>query len=67
MHTSALLVFRFPIEFRGYNHFVDNVGGGIILLNAQMNVSGELLLLNNKAMFGAGIAMDDTCLVSEHN
>ncbi len=26
---------------------------------------GELLLLNNEAIFGGGIAMDDSCLVSE--
>lgn len=58
-------MFRFPVEFKGYNHFVDNVGGGIVLLNGRLSVSGELLLLNNKAMFGAGIAMDDSCLVSE--
>ena len=53
------------MEFTGYNHFIGNLGGGITLLNARLSVRGELLLLENEASFGAGIAMDDSCLVSE--
>lgn len=52
------------MEFSGYNHFVGNLGGGVSLLNSRLDVRGELLLLNNVAMFGGGIAMDDSCLVS---
>lgn len=65
IHSSALLAFRFPVKLSGYNHFVGNLGGGITLLNARLTVRGKLLLLNNVAAFGGGIAMDDSCLVSE--
>lgn len=64
VHSSALLAFRFPVELSGCNKFDGNIGGGITLMNARLNVRGELLLLNNVAMFGGGIAMDDSCLVS---
>ena len=64
LHSSALLAFRFPVELKGRNCFVGNLGGGITLLNARLSVTGELLLLSNVAMFGGGIAMDDSCLVS---
>ena len=52
------------MELTGRNSFVRNLGGGITLLNARLSVTGELLLLSNVAMFGGGIAMDDSCLVS---
>ena len=64
VHSSALLAFRFPVTLSGCNHFEENIGGGITLMNARLNVRGELLFLNNLAMFGGGIAMDDSCLVS---
>ena len=44
-----------------------NLGGGITLLNARLSVRGQLLLLNNEAMFGGGITLDDSCLVSDHD
>ena len=62
-HVSALVSFRFPIHLNGYNHFISNVGGGISLLSSAMTVAGELLLDNNTATYGAGISLDDICLV----
>ena len=61
--TSALAAFRFPVTFNGTSHFVGNVGGGITLLNTKMDAHGEMLFMNNSAVFGGGIAMDDRCLV----
>ena len=63
--SSAISTFRFPTVFQGSNRFVGNVGGGITLLNTVMNVreNGSLLFEGNTAAFGAGIAMDDRCLV----
>jgi predicted outer membrane repeat protein len=52
------------MEFNGHNYFYGNIGGGITLMNARLNVRGELLFKSNVAIFGGGIAMDDTCLVS---
>lgn len=51
------------MDLSGRNHFEANIGGGIALMNARLNVKGELFFLNNLAMFGGGIAMDDSCLV----
>jgi len=61
--TSALAAFRFPVTFNGTNHFVGNIGGGITLLNTKMDAHGEMLFMDNSAVFGGGIAMDDRCLV----
>lgn len=62
--TSALAAFRFPVTFTGVNNFTNNSGGGITLLNTKMDAHGEMNFINNSAVFGGGIAMDDRCLVS---
>ena len=62
-HVSALVSFRFPVHLSGFNHFISNTGGGISLLNSALTVAGELLLDGNTATYGAGIALDDICLV----
>ena len=62
--TSALAAFRFPVTFRGINNFTNNYGGGITLLNTRMDAFDEMNFINNTAVFGGGIAMDDRCLVS---
>ena len=64
-HVSALVSFRFPIHLNGFNHFISNVGGGISLLNSAMTVAGELLLDSNTATYGAGMSLDDICLVCD--
>ena len=65
--TSAIAAFRFPTVFSGSSLFEGNIGGGITLLNTRMQVRAfsNLLFLNNRAVFGGGISMDDRCLVSE--
>lgn len=64
--TSSVAAFRFPTVFSGSNRFEGNMGGGITLLNTRMSVSsgGKMLFKSNTAVFGAGISMDDRCLVS---
>ena len=62
--TSAVAAFRFPTVFWGRNYFIRNRGGGITLLNTRMQANGTLLFDSNVAVFGAGIAMDDRCLVN---
>ena len=62
-HSSALVAFRFPVEFQGHNHFYGNRGGGITLLNTILTAKGTLLFESNSATFGGGLAMDDRCLV----
>ena len=55
------------MHLSGFNHFVDNVGGGISLLNSAMTVSGELLFDSNTASYGAGMSLDDICKVRYNN
>lgn len=62
--TSALAAFRFPTRFNGTNKFINNYGGGIMLLNTRLQALDNLLFMNNQAVFGGGIMMDDRCLVS---
>ncbi len=64
-HSSALVAFRFPTDFKGSNRFIGNKGGGITLLNTIMRARGSILFLDNVATFGGGLAMDDRCLVSD--
>ena len=61
---SAIAAFRFPTRFNGTNSFINNFGGGIMLLNTRMGVSDTILFERNQAVFGGGITMDDRCLVS---
>lgn len=63
--TSAIAAFRFPTMFSGVTRFVRNRGGGVTLLNTQMIVqeNASLYFDSNTAVFGAGIAMDDRCLL----
>lgn len=62
-HVSALVSFRFPVRLSGFNHFINNTGGGISLLNSEMIVEGELILDSNSATYGAGMSLGDICLV----
>ena len=64
-YNGALLAFHFPLNLRGSNSFVGNIGGGIVLLATRINLMGNLLLKGNEAINGGGISMDDTCLVSK--
>lgn len=65
MCGTALLLpcLRFPITLNGSNYFVNNTGGGITLLNTQMDAYGTIVMDQNTAAFGGGLAMDDRCLV----
>ena len=65
--TSAVASFRFPTIFEGTNIFINNTGGGIMLLNTRMQASGVMLFEGNSAVFGGGIMMDDRCLVSVYH
>ncbi len=35
-----------------------------MLLDSRLNLIGDLMLKENEAMFGGGISIDDSCLVS---
>ena len=66
---AAVSSFRFPLRFSGRNVFDGNLGGGVSLVNTVVNIDSdsELVFMNNNATFGAGIQMEDRCLVSSES
>ena len=49
------------------NIFIGNTGEGIVLVLARMDARGKLWFQHNTADDGAGISMQDRCLVSYGN
>ena len=64
--TSAVSVFRVTLDFLNTNVFHNNFGGGITLIESQLNVKNNLTFRQNFANNGGGIAMFGYCLVSDN-
>ena len=64
--TSAVSVFRVTLNFLNTNVFLNNFGGGITLIESQLNVKNNLTFRQNFADNGGGIAMFGSCLVSNN-
>ena len=64
---GAILSFRFPISLSGTNVFERNEGGGIALIQSRVDVGGVALFIENSAVDGAGLALEDQCLVININ
>jgi len=62
--TSALTAYRVLVEADGNNAFNGNVGGGITLLKARIDVKGRIDFYNNTAVLGGGISLSGRCLVT---
>lgn len=60
---GAILSFRFPILLNGTNEFRRNEGGGISLVQSRVDVGGTVLFIENSAVTGGGLALEDQCLV----
>ena len=60
---GAVLSFRFPISLSGTNVFKSNEGGGISLMQSRVDVGGTVLFLENTAVAGGALALEDQCLV----
>ena len=58
-----MLSFRFPISLSGTNVFESNEGGGISLMQSRVDVGGTVLFLENTAVAGGALALEDQCLV----
>ena len=63
---GALSSFRYPIKLSGHTKFLHNIGGGVSVTNADINVeqNAQVLFQENAAIFGGGIQMEDNCRVS---
>ena len=63
LRRSAIMSFRFPISLSGTNVFESNEGGGISLMQSRVDVGGTVLFLNNTAVAGGGLVLEDDSLV----
>ena len=54
------------LNFLNTNVFYNNFGGGITLIESQLNVKNNLIFRHNFANNGGGIAMFGSCLVSDN-
>ena len=62
---GALSSFRYPIKLSGHNNFLHNTGGGLSVINTEIDVeqNAQVLFQENAAIFGGGIQMEDNCRV----
>ena len=63
LQQSAIVSFRFPISLSGINVFTRNEGGGISLMQSRVDVGGAVHFIENSALVGGGMALEDQCLV----
>ena len=63
---GALSSFRYPIKLSGETKFLHNRGGGLSVINTEINVehNAQVLFQENAAIFGGGIKMEERCRVS---
>ena len=63
---GALSAFRYPIKLLGQTKFLRNIGGGLSVINTEIDVeqNAQVLFQANEAIFGGGIQMEERCRVS---
>jgi hypothetical protein len=60
---GALMGFRFPFTLIGTNVFQGNIGGGVSLLQTNLNSHGYTLFEDNIATSGGGMELRDSSVV----
>ena len=65
---GALSSFRYPIKLSGHTKFLRNIGGGLSVINTEIDVeqNAQVLFQENAAIFGGGIQMEERCRMSLH-
>ena len=62
---GAVSVLRFPVTFSGGNVFHANIGGGISVTHARVNIRGYMEFHNHSgAVFGGAMRLGELTLVS---
>ena len=63
---GALSSFRYPIKLSGHTKFLRNIGGGLSVINTEIDVeqNAQVLFQENEAIFGGGVQMEERCRVS---
>ena len=58
-----MLSFRYPVSLSGANVFKRNMGGAVSLMQSRVDVNGTVHFIENSAVNGGGLALEDQCLV----
>ena len=62
--SGTVIGIRFPVSFTGNNTFQSNLGGGVNINHARINVHGHMKLLDNhEARFGGAVRLGEITLV----
>ncbi|XP_019857680.1 PREDICTED: uncharacterized protein LOC109585980 [Amphimedon queenslandica] len=61
--TAAVSGFRVDVSFLGTNVFNNNFGGGLSVIESQINVQNELVFHHNFATSGGALALYGRCLL----
>ena len=61
---GAVLSLRFPIKFNGRTVFKNNMGGGVVVLQSRMDVSGWVWFEGNTADQGGALMLREESVVS---
>lgn len=62
---GAVSVLRFPLTFSGRNVFRDNIGGGLVVNHARINIRGHIEFYNHSgAVFGGALRLGELTLVN---
>lgn len=61
---GAVYVLRFPLTFSGRNVFHGNIGGGLTVNYARVNIRGQMEFHNHSgAVFGGALRLGELTLV----
>ena len=64
---GAVSALRFPLTFSGRNVFHANIGGGLSVTHARVNIGGHMEFCNhNGAVFGGALRLGELTLVRLH-
>lgn len=63
--TSAVFA-EIPIELKGNIKFINNIGGGIIIIERQITINGNIVFDSNCSPYdGGGLSLEDESFVSD--
>ena len=64
--SGTVIGIRFPVNFTGTNVFQSNLGGGVNINHARINVHGHMKLFNNhQARYGGAVRLGEITLVRQ--
>jgi len=62
--SGTVIGIRFPVSFTGKNVFQSNLGGGVNIDHARVNLHGHMKLIDNhEARYGGAVRLGEITLV----